>query len=211
MKKFFYLGVLFFSVLLTHVETVKAQNKFELSVDGHYQYNSKATDEKIIGLNVTGGYRIFDFCRIGIGTGLGDVMSNSSVSATQNEKKKNVLYIPFVGQVKVNFLKKCFSPYVGVEGGGCYYFANDSEKFGSTLKLFLGLDIPIAKSLNAYCQLGYNSQSICRSYTLKGGYTSPIGYSYPMSPGSYGYPDQKFELKNTEDLIVFAAGLTYLF
>ncbi len=186
-------------IMLLQMVNVIAQHKFEVSIDGYYQQNCRAGDENIIGLNVTGGYRISNYCRIGIGTGLSDVLSNS----TSKVMTENSMFIPLKGQIKVNFLKKGLSPYMGFEGGCCFYLVKDVEDIGSTIKCFLGLDIPVAESLSAYCQVGYNSQSICNSYTMKGGYASTVSNPFP----SY-QPDRHYTFRKSGDLIEIAVGLT---
>ena len=197
MKK--YLLMIF---MLLQMVNVIAQHKFEVSVDGYYQQHCRAVDDNIIGLNVTGGYRISDYCRIGIGTGLSDVLSNS----TSKVQKESVMFIPLKGQVKVNFLKKGLSPYMGFEGGCCFYLVKDIENVGSTVKCFLGLDIPVNESLSAYCQVGYNSQSICSSYTQKGGFASTVSNPFPTRQ-----PDRNYVYRKNGDLIEIAVGLTYYF
>ena len=182
-------------IMLLQMINVIAQHKFEVSVDGYYQQHCRAVDDNIIGLNVTGGYRISDYCRIGIGTGLGDVLSGS-----------NVMFIPLKGQVKVNFLKKGLSPYMGFEGGCCFYLDKDVENTGSTVKCFLGLDIPVAESLGAYCQIGYNSQSVCGFYTVGGGFASTVSSPFPSRQ-----PDRNYVYRKLGDLIEIAVGLTYYF
>lgn len=189
-------------IMLLQMVNVIAQHKFEVSVDGYYQLHCRALDENIIGLNVTGGYRISNYCRIGIGTGLSDVLSYYS----RNMMTDNVFFIPLKGQIKVNFLKKGLSPYMGFEGGCCFYLVKDIENIGSTVKCFLGLDIPVTESLGAYCQVGYNSQSICSSYTQKGGYASTVSNPFPSNQ-----PDRHYTFRKNGDLIEIAVGLTYYF
>ena len=197
MKKYRFL---LFLICLTYLGIVKAQNKFEVSADGYYQQHNRAISENIFGLNVTGGYRISNYFRFGLTTGLGNVVAKAKSSQME---VKDVLFIPLKGQIKGNFLKKGISPYMGIEGGCCFYL-KDGHNPGYTCKLFLGADIPITPSLSAYGQVGYNLQAVSTTYIMKGGYVSITGYP------SY-YPDTKTTLRRSGELIEFAAGITYSF
>ncbi len=109
--------------------------------------------------NAIGAYRFSPHFSAGIGTGL-RYYYTSAYGLDKNP------FLPALGDLRVNFSKNSFSPYVSLTGGYAFDIGNGFSPFGFLMNSSVGMSMRMSERLVLHAGVGYDLQSFIHSYQV---------------------------------------------
>lgn len=123
---------------------------------------------KSLGLEAAFGYRINEYFRVGIGTGISWCnllfeKEHKVLSIYVDEYRESEAFVPLFANIKANFLKNGISPYIALNIG--YSFLIPFSEYAKNANLGLmanpafGIDFPLSKG-SMFAEIGYKYQAM---------------------------------------------------